>query len=67
MNVTAVEVAIRTEGLTKAYGSLRALDNVDHRPPANRMQWRSFLALGIGAAVVVAGTGLLLACRGART
>jgi ABC-2 type transport system ATP-binding protein len=29
MNATAVEVAIRTEGLTKAYGSFRALDDVD--------------------------------------
>jgi ABC-2 type transport system ATP-binding protein len=29
MNAASVEVAIRTEGLTKAYGSLRALDSVD--------------------------------------
>ena len=29
MNASPVEVAIRTEGLTKAYGSLRALDDVD--------------------------------------
>lgn len=29
MNVTPVEVAIRTEGLTKAYGSFRALDKLD--------------------------------------
>ena len=29
MNATPVEVAIRTEGLTKAYGSFLALDSVD--------------------------------------
>jgi ABC-2 type transport system ATP-binding protein len=29
VNATGVEVAIRTEGLTKAFGSFRALDNVD--------------------------------------
>jgi ABC-2 type transport system ATP-binding protein len=29
MNATAVGVAIRTEGLTKAYGSFRALDDLD--------------------------------------